>query len=254
MALTKNREVDHYVDQELRTLQIAAAKHIFKGAIVGINSSGYAQPLVAGDAFAGIAYEGLDNSAGANGDQSVRVYTLGDFGMAVAGATVAHVGRPVFASADDTLTFTGAGNSYVGIALDVPSSGSILLRIDPQRSKIKTVIHAVEDLAAGADFAARAVHSFEAAGWLVSARVVTQATAATGLDASNTCVVALATDAGAVVTATFNNTNTFPSANAKKDLGALSNTRSLAGYVMTVAVTNGTTANPGPFLVEVDYV
>ena len=27
-----------------------------------------------------------------------------------------------------------------------------------------------------------------------------------------------------------------------------------AGFVMTLAVTNGATANPGPFLVEVDYV
>jgi len=254
MALTKNRDVDHYVDQELRTLQVAAAKHIYKGAIVGVNSSGYAQPLAAGDAFAGIAYEEIDNSAGANGDLSVRVYTQGDFGLALSGAAVAHVGRPVFASADDTLTFTGAGNSYVGLAQDVPASGSIILRIDPQRSKIKTVVHAVEDLAAGADFAARAIHAFEAAAWLVSARVVNQSTAATGIDASNTCVVALATDAGAVVTATFNNTNPFPTTNAKKDLGALSNANALTGYVMTLAVTNGATANTGQYLVEVDYV
>ncbi len=254
MALTKNRELDHYVDQELRTLQVAAGKHIYKGAIVGINSSGYAQTLVAGDAFVGVAYEEIDNSAGADGDLSIRLYTLGDFGSALAGATVAHVGRPVFASADDTLTFSGAGNSYVGVAQDVPASGSIVLRIDPQRSRIKSVVHAVEDLSAGADIAARAVHAFDTAGWLVSARVVNQTTAATGIDASNTCVVALATAAGAVVTATFNDTNTFPSANATKDLGALSNTRALAGYVMTLAVTNGTTANPGPFLVEVDYV
>jgi hypothetical protein len=254
MALTKNREVDHYVDQELRTLQVAAAKHIYKGALVGIDSAGYARPLLAGDPFAGVAYEEIDNSAGAGGALSVRVYTLGDFGLALSGATVAHIGRPAFASADDTLTFTGAGNSYVGIVQDVPASGSIILRSDPQRSNIKTITHAVEDLAAGADIAARAIHAFDAAGWLVSARVVNQATAAVGIDNANTCVIALTTDAGAVVSATFNATNTFPSANAKKDLGALSNPGAPAGYVMSLAVTNGTTANPGPFLVEVDYV
>jgi len=254
MALTKNREVDHYVDQELRTLQVAAAKHIYKGSMVGIDSAGYARPLVAGDPFAGLAYEEMDNSAGANGALSVRVYTLGDFGLSLSGAVVAHIGRPVFASADDTLTFTGAGNSYVGVAQDVPASGAIILRIDPQRSRIKTITHAVEDLSAGADIAARAIHAFEAAGWLVSARVVNQATAAAGIDNSNTCVIALATDAGTVVSGTFNATNTFPAANAKKDLGALSNAGAAAGYVLTLAVTNGTTANPGAFLVEVDYV
>ncbi len=254
MALTKNREVDHYVDQELRALPVAATKRIYKGALVGVNSSGYAQPLTAGDRFAGIAYEEIDNSAGANGSISVRIYTEGDFGLPLAGATIAHVGRPVFASADDTLTFSCAGNSYVGVVQDVPSSGSIILRIDPHRASIKTVTHVVEDLSAGADIAARAVHSFAFAGWIVAARVVNQATAAAGIDNANTCVVAIATDAGTVVSATFNATNTFPAANASKDLGAVSNAGATAGFVMTVAITNGTTANPGPFIVEVDYV
>jgi hypothetical protein len=254
MALTKNREVDHYVDQELRTLGVGAAKNIFKGAVVGLSIAGYAQPLVAGDPFVGIAYEQSDNTSGANGAVAVRVYTVGDFGFPLAGATVAHIGRPVFASADDTLTFTGAGNSYLGTVQEVPASGEIILRIDPQRMRIKTVVHVVEDLAAGADIAARAIHSFDSSGWIVSARAVNQATAAAGIDNSNTCVVALTTDAGTVVSATFNATNTFPGANAKKDLGALSNTFAAAGYVMTLAVTNGATANPGPFIVEVDYV
>ena len=154
MALTKNREVDHYVDQELRTLGVGAAKNIFKGALVGQSSAGYAQPLVAGDPFVGIAYEQTDNTAGASGAQSVRIFTVGDFGFALAGATVAHIGRPVFASADDTLTFTGAGNSYLGTVQEVPASGEIVLRIDPQRMRIKTLVHAVEDLSAGADIAA----------------------------------------------------------------------------------------------------
>ena len=254
MALTKNREVDHYVDQELRTLGAGAAKNIFKGALLGLSTGGYAQPLVAGDPFVGIAYEEANNSAGANGALAVRIYTMGDFAFPLAGATVAHIGRPVFASADDTLTFTGAGNSYVGIVQEVPASGEIVLRIDPQRARVKTIVHAVEDLGAGADIAARAIHSFDSPAWLVTARVTNQATAAAGIDASNTCVVALVTTGGAVVTATFDNTNTFPAANAKKDLGALSNTFAATGHVMTVAVTNGATANPGPFLVEVDYV
>ena len=81
-----------------------------------------------------------------------------------------------------------------------------------------------------------------------------QATAATGIDNSNTCVITLATGAGTVVTETFNASTTFPSANTAEDLGAISNANVTAGSVLTLAVTNGATANPGPFLVEVDYI
>ena len=134
MALTANRDVDHYIDQKLRTVAIAAAKHIYKGSLVGLDSSGYAQPLVAGDPFVGIAYEESDNSGGSNGDKSVRVYTVGDFGHALAGAAQTNVGDAVYASAEDTLTFTSTSNSYVGFCMDVPSSGEIILRLDVFRT------------------------------------------------------------------------------------------------------------------------
>lgn len=254
MALTVNREVDHYVDQELRAYPVAAAKKVFKGGFVGLSAAGFAQPLIAGDAFVGIAYEEADNLAGANGAMFVRVYTVGDFSLTLAGATATSVGRPVFASADDTLSFRGSGNSYVGVAIDVPGSNELILRIDPLRRLVKTVTHAVEDLAAGVDIAARAIHAFDAEAWMVGARVVNQATAAAGINDANTCVVALATGVGTVISFTFNTSVVFPNANAMTDLGSLSNTRAATGAVLTLAVTNGVTANPGPFLVEVDYV
>ena len=254
MALTANSDVDHYIDQELRSSQVAAAKQMFKGALVGLASTGYAQPLTAGDRFVGVAYEEIDNTSGANGDLSARVYTLGDFGMTLSGAAITDVGRPVFASVDDTLTFTATGNSYVGVVQDLIATNEIILRIDPNRLLIKTVTHAVEDLAANADIAARAIHAFKKEGWIVGARVTNQATAAAGIDGSNTCVVTLAIDAGTVVAETFDATTTFPGANAQETLGALANTHANAGDILTLAVTNGTTADPGPFLIEVDYI
>jgi len=254
MALTVNRDLDHYIDQELRTLPVAAAKRIFKGALVGLASTGHAQPLIAGNAFAGIAYEEADNSSGAAGAMSVRLHTQGDFAHALAGATVAHVGRPVFASADDTLTFTGAGNSCVGRVQDVPVSGQIILRIEPLARSVKTITHVVEDLSAGVDIAPRAVHNFDAEGWIVSARVVNQATGAAGINDANTCVVTLAVEAGTVATKVYDTSNPFPAANTEGSLGALTTVRVNPGDTMTLAVTNGATANPGPFLVEVDYV
>ncbi len=254
MALTVNRDVDHYVDQELRSFAVAASSHIYKGAFVGVNASGYVRPLTAGDRFAGIAYEESDNSAGANAAKSVRLYTLGDFGYALSGATVADVGRPVFASGDDTLTYTADGNSYVGVTQNVPAAGSIVLRLDPSRRQVKTLVHGVEDLSAGADIATRAAHAFAKEGWIVSARVVNQATAAVGIDDSNTCVVAVSLDGQGVASKTFNSGSPFPAANTASSLGAISNARADGGDVLTVSVTNGTTANPGPFLIEVDYV
>lgn len=254
MTLSANRDVDHYIDQELRSFQVAASVHVYKGALVGLTASGFARPLSAGDAFAGVAYEEMDNTNGADGDVSVRVYTVGDFGQALAGAAVSDIGRPVFASADDTLTFVGTGNSYVGIVQDCVSAGEIIVRVDPGKRAVKTVSHAVEDLAAGADIAARAIHAFDQDAWIASARVVNQASAAAGIDGGNTCVVALASGAGTVVTETFDGTTTFPAANTAQDLGALSNAHVAAGDVLTLAVTNGATANPGPFVVEVDFV
>lgn len=130
MALTANREVDRYVDQALRRYAVAAGVHVYKGAFVGLNASGYARGLVAGDRFLGVAYEEADNTSGSNGDQFVRVFSTGDFPHALTGAAVTDIGRPVYASADDTLTLTGAGNSLVGWTVDRPAANTVIVRVD----------------------------------------------------------------------------------------------------------------------------
>ena len=111
MALSTNRDVDRYVDQELRSLPVKAGSHVYKGAFVGL-SGGYARALTAGDAFAGIAYEEMDNSSGSDGDLAVRVFTMGDFEHALTGASRTNNKSAVYASDDDTLTTTATGNSF----------------------------------------------------------------------------------------------------------------------------------------------
>ncbi len=128
MALTANRELDRYVDQELRTLPLKGGAHIYKGALVGL-SAGYAQGLLAGDAFAGIAYEEVDNTAGVDGARLVRVFTMGDFEHALGAASRANNGAAVYASDDSTLTLTASGNSLVGRQVDAPGNGKIVLRL-----------------------------------------------------------------------------------------------------------------------------
>ncbi len=130
MALTANREVDRYVDDELRSIPVNASTHVYKGALVGL-TNGYARGLVATDKFAGIAYEEVDNSSGAAGDAMVRVYTSGDFEHALASASRANNGVAVYASDDGTLTLSSSGTSLVGNQVDAISSAKIILRLRP---------------------------------------------------------------------------------------------------------------------------
>ena len=48
MALTANREVDRLVDgptESIRTYAVAGSTHIYKGSLVGLDSSGYLRPI-----------------------------------------------------------------------------------------------------------------------------------------------------------------------------------------------------------------
>lgn len=127
MPLSANRELDRYVDQELRTLPVKQGAHIYKGALVGL-SGGYARGLVAGDGFAGIAYEEIDNTSGSDGERVVRIFTRGDFDHALTGASRTANRGAVYASDDETLTLTASGNSFVGHQIDVPATNRIVLR------------------------------------------------------------------------------------------------------------------------------
>jgi len=131
MALTANRELNRYVDQELRSYSVAATEHIYKGVFVGVErSTGHVRSLQAGDLFAGIAYEEIDNTDGAAGELSVRVYTQGDFVLPVSGVTQTRVGGPVFAT-DNEQTSGGPtpGASYVGVLVAMISASSGIVRI-----------------------------------------------------------------------------------------------------------------------------
>lgn len=128
MALSANRELNRYVDQELRTFPVKASTHIYKGALVGLDG-GYARPLVAGDPFAGVAYEEMDNSTGSGGDRMIRVSTQGDFEHALASASRANNLTAIYASDDETLTTSSEATSFVGYQLDVTATNTIALRI-----------------------------------------------------------------------------------------------------------------------------
>jgi len=170
MALSANTNIDRYIDQQLRSLKVKQSAHVYRGAMVGLDrSGGYVRPLTAGDLFVGIAYGESDNSSGADGDREATVFTQGDFEMALAGAAKTHIGRPVFASDDATLSLVGDGNSYVGTIVDVPAGGRIILRIDPLRRNTRHVSVPLESSTASAS--SNPVATFGSAIVVLSVRV-----------------------------------------------------------------------------------
>jgi len=121
-------------------------------------------------------------------------------------------------------------------------------------AKAETVSYAVEDLAAGSSISNRVVRVFEERARVVAVRVVNQSVAAAGIDDGNTCEVTLSTAEGTIATETFDSTTAFPAANTQHDLGSVGNAHVRPGSAALLSVANGPTANPGPFLIEVDYV
>jgi len=129
MALAANRELNRYVDNVLRAFPVKAGAHIYKGAFVGRDAaSGYARALEAGDPFEGVAYEEIDNTGGADGDVRVRVDTISDVNVPLAGAAITDRGATVYASDDETATLTSTGNSALGKLVDLADTGVVILR------------------------------------------------------------------------------------------------------------------------------
>lgn len=117
--------------------KMAGTTTIYKGALVGVNASGYAVPMAHGTAslkFIGIAEESVDNT-GSDGDLKIRVSKAGSGIFTDAGtATQADIGAEVYANTDNDVQVPTAGltNLYkVGtlVALDTTSTGAAGLRV-----------------------------------------------------------------------------------------------------------------------------
>lgn len=116
---------------------------IFKGSLVGINSSGYLCSMnhaTASLKFAGVANETVDNSAGSAGDKSLNVTKCGSFVFkAVSGYTpsIADLGKEAYANTDWEVQIATAGltNQYkvgtiVGIEYTSTGAAGVRVRVD----------------------------------------------------------------------------------------------------------------------------
>ena len=132
-ATTSAREAKRK-DEELISYPIAAVT-IPKGALVNINSAGFATNAsdTASETFAGVAYETVDNSAGSAGDTSIRVQTTGTFVFVDGGGNGAQTDTGIAFKIIDNQTITDAAttNSIVaGIAVESISTTKVRIRID----------------------------------------------------------------------------------------------------------------------------
>jgi len=109
-------------------IDLIASDIIFEHAAVGLAiATGLARPLVAGDVFAGFAGEQADNSAGSAQDIDVQLIRKGVVTLTVADVVITDVGKPVYASDDDTFTMfpvaAEASNTFIGFVMRWKSSG-----------------------------------------------------------------------------------------------------------------------------------
>lgn len=120
MALSADTTVRVRGEFEVQDIPVVASDIIYKGAIVCVDTSGYAAPAAdtSGYRFVGIAMEKADNSSGSAGDISVKVAIIGSGGRFLAtlsGAAQTDVGEICYVTDDASLGTPGTdpGNTVV---------------------------------------------------------------------------------------------------------------------------------------------
>ncbi len=129
-TLAANKPRDYELG-ERNHLPVVASDIIFEGAAVGVVAgTGHARPLVAGDSFGGFAVAKADNSTGAAAAINVETVESGQIQLSVTGAVITDVRQPVYASDDDTFSFSPVGGTFVGFVKRFVSSGVVVVDFD----------------------------------------------------------------------------------------------------------------------------
>jgi hypothetical protein len=224
---------------------------IGKGGASGVDVEVVTRGTVAGlsSLTKGAVYY-LSATAGATTATAVASYPQ-KVGVATSATTLnIDIGSPATVVADSAVT-TGkiAANAVTSTKASTPLV-------------TKTVLIAVENLAAGVDIGdgtaanARVVWRAPTALTIGAVKIVGFAAAA-GIDATNTAVIKVYHQAQAtpIVTKTYNNVTTWPASGTFDDLGTPDATEKVfaSGDVLRFDIVNGTTADPPAFLIQIDY-
>lgn len=125
--------------------------------------------------------------------------------------------------------------------------GVTLATIPNEKQVIEPIQYQVEDLAAGADISTKAFYMPLKATTIEGLGILTQGTPA-GIDDSNTAVITIKNGSDTVVEKTYN-TATQPPTSDYETLGTLTNSDMTDSEFLTIAVTQGTTANLPAFMI-----
>lgn len=133
MALSADAHLDRKESGPYQVYPVAASTTIYAGGLLVVDSTGYAEPLT--DAvdkrYIGVAYEGVDNSSGSDGDKNVRVYGIGRFKVTATSITQAMVGQMMYGADDATMDDTSTNKVPVGRLVEYVSSTSGWIEIGP---------------------------------------------------------------------------------------------------------------------------
>lgn len=132
--LTAARE-DNRQDGILVAVPMSAVK-LWKGSTVANNTAGFAAKAAdtSGFSLAGVAFETVDNSAGANGDLNIRVWRKGVFEFNFSGTAVqANVGLLVYMVDDNLvgLAATTTNDVPVGRIVQFVSASKVRVELSP---------------------------------------------------------------------------------------------------------------------------
>lgn len=105
---------------------------IYRGAIVMYNTAGFLAPAAtgAGNIFAGISEEEVDNSGGSAGDVNCRYKKEGSYLLTGSGLVQGDVGEYVYASDDQTITKTSTNNPIVGQIIEYVSATQVWVKLE----------------------------------------------------------------------------------------------------------------------------
>ncbi|NPU63381.1 hypothetical protein HL667_00015 [Bradyrhizobium sp. 83012] len=123
-----------YEQGALNNFTLAASTRIYEGAAVGVvKASGLARPLQAGDRFVGFATQTVDSTSGVDFryyNTTVEVWQEGYVELSVSGAVITDAGLPVYATDDDTFTFSPVASSFIGFVKRFSSAGVAVVEFD----------------------------------------------------------------------------------------------------------------------------
>lgn len=116
---------------EIRRLPVEAAANPYAGSALSYASTGYVHELVAGERFAGFA-RARTSTPTASGDVAIEVQA-GRFQaiMPISGVALSDVDRRVYATDDNTFTFTqSSAATLIGRVIGYESSGYAIVQCD----------------------------------------------------------------------------------------------------------------------------